>query len=635
MDITPIYDLRDRLRTAMIAGTSLLAEDFRLKRAVEAMAPLEKAAPVFAKVGEFCRKLIAPDTGAEDKEDLLLDAITLVDAVCCTQGAVSVAGEMEPLFGKEDAKNDMEKIVNLHKGMILSNVPYSILQPLREALTTSGSGRYAYVTDCHRVSPELFKDYRIRVAMVQALNASYAELADNVCRWLMEDGEDVLPLLVRDFNPKGKKEMVRRLRIIEKWMGASANDFYIKQLDTAEGELRQNLIYALRHEPKNIELLMDLGKKERGNTKKVVYSALACSDNEEVEKLFEEMYKKNPKTVMEYLEMNAERNKTSWGARLAAKGLEDWMQSKPEKTGDKKKDELAMKEWEQTAAHFVATLYGKSGSEVYAALRLAATMSGKYGTLLQAEILGLLRHFLIAHPREELFALVDSIYEGENGEKGVMQYFPVAFLSRVIRECGAEAENTGTNYVEWLSEQLFEKTPCVPYHFLVEALNYLHYEDGKYAFKESKYDSGMEYYNEYVQPVNIEIKGKFLELLIRCCDQGIDRKLALLFDSSDKEVCSRLEEYFYKRALSTPSDEYLIPLKRCGCTRCEGLLVHFVKSRPRISMWQIEYFINNMPGNAEARTAEASKIPELVKTGKATVYNWNEKYYMDWVNGLV
>ena len=46
MDITPIYELRDRLRTAMIAGTNLLAEDFRLKRAVEAMAPLEKAAPV-------------------------------------------------------------------------------------------------------------------------------------------------------------------------------------------------------------------------------------------------------------------------------------------------------------------------------------------------------------------------------------------------------------------------------------------------------------------------------------------------------------------------------------------------------------------------------------------------------------
>ena len=122
MDITPIYDLRDRLRTAMIAGTSLLAEDFRLKRAVEAMAPLEKAAPVFAKVGELCRKLVAPDASAEGKEDLLLDAITLVDAVCCTQGAVGVAGEMEPLFAGDEVESEMEKIVN--KKMLLSNVPY-------------------------------------------------------------------------------------------------------------------------------------------------------------------------------------------------------------------------------------------------------------------------------------------------------------------------------------------------------------------------------------------------------------------------------------------------------------------------------------------------------------------------------
>ena len=125
MDITPIYDLRDRLRTAMIAGTSLLAEDFRLKRAVEAMAPLEKAAPVFAKVGELCRKLVAPDASAEGKEDLLLDAITLVDAVCCTQGAVGVAGEMEPLFAGDEVESEMEKIVNKNKKMLLSNVPYA------------------------------------------------------------------------------------------------------------------------------------------------------------------------------------------------------------------------------------------------------------------------------------------------------------------------------------------------------------------------------------------------------------------------------------------------------------------------------------------------------------------------------
>ena len=136
--------------------------------------------------------------------------------------------------------------------MVMSNVPYSTLNPLREALTTSGSGHYSFVQECHRNNPALFKDYRVRAAMVQALGASYGELADEVCDWLLEDGADVAPLLMRGFDPTGKKEMVRRVQIIDKWMGAAANDFYVKQLDEVTGEIRQNLILALRHSPENI-----------------------------------------------------------------------------------------------------------------------------------------------------------------------------------------------------------------------------------------------------------------------------------------------------------------------------------------------------------------------------------------------
>ena len=66
MDISPLYELRARLRAAMIAGTGLLSEDFRLKRAVEAFAPLEKASPVFAKIGQLAGALLLPDT--ENKE---------------------------------------------------------------------------------------------------------------------------------------------------------------------------------------------------------------------------------------------------------------------------------------------------------------------------------------------------------------------------------------------------------------------------------------------------------------------------------------------------------------------------------------------------------------------------------------
>ena len=50
MDIAPLYELRVRLKNAVISGSELLSEDFRLERAVLDIKPLEAASPVFAKI---------------------------------------------------------------------------------------------------------------------------------------------------------------------------------------------------------------------------------------------------------------------------------------------------------------------------------------------------------------------------------------------------------------------------------------------------------------------------------------------------------------------------------------------------------------------------------------------------------
>ena len=39
MNLNPLYELKERLESAMIAGVSLLSEDFRLARAVGQMEP--------------------------------------------------------------------------------------------------------------------------------------------------------------------------------------------------------------------------------------------------------------------------------------------------------------------------------------------------------------------------------------------------------------------------------------------------------------------------------------------------------------------------------------------------------------------------------------------------------------------
>ncbi|MDE5823200.1 MAG: hypothetical protein K2H91_00730 [Lachnospiraceae bacterium] len=145
MNAEPIYDLRERLRAAAMAGTNLLSEDFRLKRAYEAFKPLETASPVFAKVGQLTEQLLTPD--CQNVQGALLDTITLADAVICTLGKVDVSGEIESP-GTINAEENT--------GSVMINAPYSALKGLLEALTTSGGGHYGYICDTHENNLNFF-----------------------------------------------------------------------------------------------------------------------------------------------------------------------------------------------------------------------------------------------------------------------------------------------------------------------------------------------------------------------------------------------------------------------------------------------------------------------------------------------
>ncbi|MDE7193818.1 MAG: hypothetical protein K2O14_07595, partial [Oscillospiraceae bacterium] len=164
MDIAPVYELKARLRAAAIAGTNLLSEDFRLKKAAESFAPLAKASPVFAKINEMTEKLMS-----DGSPENLLDTITLVDAVITTLGTVEVQGEIEDIPAAGG-------------GTAIVNAPYSQLSAVLGALTESGGGQYNTFMEVKEEHPELLNDYRVKPALVKGLGASYSELADEVAK---------------------------------------------------------------------------------------------------------------------------------------------------------------------------------------------------------------------------------------------------------------------------------------------------------------------------------------------------------------------------------------------------------------------------------------------------------------------
>ena len=643
MDITPIYDLRARLRAAMIAGTNLLPEDFRLKRAVEAIAPLEQASPVFAKIGQLARALLDP--AREDKEGALLDTITLVDAVLCTQGAVAVStsggqgaaaintnggqGTVDgSTSGGQGAKNEIEKLPGSGCGNVVTNAPYSVVSALTEALTSSGSGHYSFVTETHANRPELFSDYRVKAALVQALGASYSELAYRAERWLREEDVSLLPLLQNNFDPNGKKEMVRRVWVMEAIAPREANEFFLKQLPDAGKEVRQALIFALRHCPENEEILWDLEKTERGNCKKTVYQALAYMESSRAEQFFNELYQKNPQETMKYLG----HSQCTWASRLVAREMGEQLKPFLEN-----KDYVPDQERAEALKTVILATSGKTGTEIiqvldkafHLGIRLNRCTEDKKekGRLQKGSVsnLGFLAgtvHSTIsitADPEMSRFAM--KLYEEKShGKEDWEIYFPAAALAHLL----ADEDCSG-----WLSKQLIGglRRPTKLYELIRNAWSGITWNDTrqKFLFQASQHGFEMmaDYSIDYVHELKQDISGRIADVLMKCQDEGIDAYLLpkCINPRNDAER-TKLEEYFYKRALEISDNRsYMRQLKSLGCRRCEGLAVHYFKRRAgKISLWEFKQFESYyLPGDTKAKYEELLKAYDLIKRGKVQI----------------
>lgn len=640
MDITPIYDLRTRLRAAMIAGTNLLSEDFRLKRAIEAFAPLEAASPVFAKIGQLSRSLL--DAQTADREGALLDAITLADAVLCTQGAVSadMPGEQHEI--KKLEINSCAKVV--------TNAPYSVVKSLQEALTTSGSGHYSYVTETHEHSPELFADYRIKAAMVQALGSSYPELADTVEKWLKEEDSSLLPLLKNNFDPKGKKEMIRRIHVMEAIAPKESKDFLIGQLEQAEKEVRQAIIFTLRNDGGSEELLWQLAASEKGNCKKAAYHALACRESEQTEENFRSMYQKDPASAVRFLK----HTYTEWSARLLAEKIEEMV--KPFETDS---GYFLSRERFELLQSLLLAAAGKTGKEITDALSTVISLEDRlnypfenrkkkwethiimlhgfaYGyrgtnteyVTLSEMLANIINHTLLRTADAETARLAIRAYEEKRSGKGAWEdYFGNAALGHLLLD---------EDVSEWMSKQPLTPKIAVLSRYsyssrlqlsLYEAWKNISWSESRREFVMQDVDVNAEildgYRINFVNPVGRDMTLAPAEIIIQCENERLDTLLAEYISQENNVYRDRLEAYFYKRALSVNNNlAYVRVLKRIGCKKCEGLAVqHFSHCDGSVSIWSLRnYEAAELPGDRQQRYEEMKRVYELVLKGRIKLY---------------
>ena len=287
MNFEPLYELKNRLENVAVVGINLAKDDFRLKRAVEQLKEYSTAAKVFKQIYDMGNELISTDD--EDKCDLFLDLLALLDAVLCTQ-ATTYSGD------KPQEINTITKNKDFYK-----ELHYSELSPLVSAFTREGGGRLNIITDTLESSPEIMSDFRVKACMIHGLSDKYSEIADRMVDELKKQGKDIVPILKDGFDPQGKRNMVSRLDIIASICKEEENDFYKYCIENGSKEVKEDAIGYLSFDQSNIDYLLDLTKTEKGKLKNKAFEALSyMSDNRAAEE-WGKFLKKKTLDNLEYL----------------------------------------------------------------------------------------------------------------------------------------------------------------------------------------------------------------------------------------------------------------------------------------------------------------------------------------------
>lgn len=666
MNIEPLYELKERLNTSAVAGISLITEDFRLKRAIEQMEPLAKAVPIFAKIYQGALHILeAPE---EQRADVLLDELALIDAVLVTQAAVGINGELSVVPAEIKEK-------------VITDVPYSKVAPALEALTTTGSGHYAFLVEMHKESPESFQDFRLRSALVDGLRAGYSELADQVEQWLMEEDESILPYLKQGFQGDGKKEMVRRVHIIEKIAGAKENDWYIAMLDTAQKEVRETLIYALRHEKKNEELLLNLIKTEKSAGKKAAIWALIHMDSEAVYEYFRKQIDFDE--ANSNIAVGQKRAKTLWedGYFYLSKSeqISDLVAKELQKTLDFLEEQVKNGEYLLEVgkriwiSQMLSATIGKTSDAMLAVWkRLAGTTVFKkvkdqenpkgftltngyevsnFRNIWQPYNLNYLDRLLTASilwtKSPKLYQLAQELYQ-EYQEEFLISAMVVALLSK-------DGETVFSEFSHYLvqdgkKESAAKKEGRIGIMGAFALLSYNKASDG-YVLSYSFQDVYLKELITVKEQIFGELDLRWLELLTdnKIKKDGAFRRgayqwsrfdigqmaswdsvLESLIRPNDEKNCALLGAYFYDRALYGKKgrlSDHFEAVQKCHLNFKPEVIVKYVKQKGKMYFGEFWQLVQGIPMTREDKIAAIEEVRRLAEK-KEIGLNWIEESYL-------
>ena len=209
-----LYALQNRLETCAVASVTLLGQDFKLKKAIDQFGTVAKASPVLAKIHQSATNLVEKESNQKPQD--LLDLLALISAVIVTQTTTTSGNELTiPLVYTSEYKN----------------IPTKTLQGFHDNIYQTGGGRLNVLTEILK-DTSLYSDYRILRGMIVALDDSYSEIATLMIEKLSLLGEEIIPVLKKDFDTEKDTIVAKKIVIISN-INKDKDDAFYKEMFVA------------------------------------------------------------------------------------------------------------------------------------------------------------------------------------------------------------------------------------------------------------------------------------------------------------------------------------------------------------------------------------------------------------------
>ncbi len=267
----PFYELYDRLYAAAAAGTSVIAEDFRLKRAIDAFEPLAQKNKVFGRLHQMCAALLTSQNAPAD----IADCIALAEALAVTQGNFLDSSETQPATGT---------------GFTPHDIPYSELASLKEMIAKAKYGS-KYIPES---LPPIADDPRLVNEFLKYCDSANENVAEYVKTFSKVCGSALVEPLFADIDMTNPKASGRQIDYIADIAGSELTERYKQYAfdDSAPAGVRIAAINALGRFDECADDLIELYKTSSGKIATAALEAIARLSPPQAEPIFEKLAKK-------------------------------------------------------------------------------------------------------------------------------------------------------------------------------------------------------------------------------------------------------------------------------------------------------------------------------------------------------